>query len=183
MQIKKIYFFISLFLLGITINGQSLEKDAISKIALLEKLVKKAKKKNIDVLKEETTIRTAEVFLKFANWDENNIEKNTNAYKLVPSYKKDASKMAKELSNFERKDVNLMLDKAITEIKSLIAKRTFRKESPRVDWTKVTVDNDHLTFNNRPVFLADYTWKPKTKDLTEFHGNQDGFFFDAKLCY
>ena len=176
MQIKKIYFFISLFLLGITINGQSLEKDAISKIALLEKLVKKAKKKNIDVLKEETTIRTAEVFLKFANWDENNIEKNTNAYKLVPSYKKDASKMAKELSNFERKDVNLMLDKAITEIKSLIAKRTFRKESPRVDWTKVTVDNDHLTFNNRPVFLADYTWKPKTKDLTEFHGNQDGFF-------
>ena len=99
MQIKKIYFFISLFLLGITINGQSLEKDAISKIALLEKLVKKAKKKNIDVLKEETTIRTAEVFLKFANWDENNIEKNTNAYKLVPSYKKDASKFLISIFN------------------------------------------------------------------------------------
>jgi beta-galactosidase len=176
MQIKKLYFFISLFLLGITINGQSLEKKATSKIKVLENLVKKAKKKNIDVLKEETTIRTAEVFLKFANWDEKNVEKNTNAYKLVPSYKKDALKMAQELSTFERKEVNLMLDKAIAEINSLIAKKTLTKPIPKVYWSKVTVDNDQLTYNNRPVFLADYTWKPETNNLTEFHGNQDGFF-------
>ncbi|MGJ8744018.1 beta-galactosidase [Polaribacter sp.] len=164
------------FLSSIFVNAQSLEKEALTKIKTLEKLVKKAEKNNIDVLKEKTTIRTAEIFLKFANWDEKNIDKNTAHFKLVQSFNKDASKMANDLPTFERKDVNLMLDKAITEITSLIAKETFRKPSPNVDWSKVKVEKDQLTFNNRPVFLADYSWKPKTKELTEYHGNLDGFF-------
>ena len=164
------------FLASLFVNAQSLEKEALTKIKTLEKLVKKAQKKNIDVLKEKTTIRTAEIFLKFANWDEKNVDKNTAHFKLVQSFKKDASKMANDLPTFERKDVNLMLDKAISEITSLIAKKTFRKPSPNVDWGKVKVEKDQLTFNNRPVFLADYSWKPKTKELTEYHGNLDGFF-------
>lgn len=158
------------------VNAQSLEQEAISKIKTLEKLIKKAEKKNIDVLKEKTTIRTSEIFLKFANWDENNVEVNTKSYELVPSYKKEASKMAADLPDFERKEVNLMLDDAIENLELLIAKKIKRKPSPHVDWTKVSVEGDQLTFNNRPVFLADYTWKPDTKELTEYHGNQDGFF-------
>ena len=173
---KQILFYVVLFLSINLIQGQSLEKEANTKIKTLKKLVKKANKKGVDVLKEKTTIRTAEVFLKYANWDAKNIDANESLYKLVPSFKKDASKMAQDLPSFERKEVSLMLDKAILEIKSLIDKKTFRKPSPKVDWTKVSVENDQLTFNNRPVFLADYTWKPKTKELTEFHGNQDGFF-------
>jgi beta-galactosidase len=173
---KQVILYIVLFISVNLIQAQSLEKEAISKIKTLEKLIKKAEKKGIDVLKEKTTIRTAEVFLKYATWDEKNVEKNAQAFSLVPSYKKEATKMAKDLPSFEREDVNLMLDKSILEIKSLINKKTFRKESPQVDWTKVTIDNDQLTYNHRPVFLADYTWKPKIKELTEFHGNQDGFF-------
>lgn len=156
--------------------SQSLEKGALEKIKTLEKLIKKAENKNIDVLKEKTTVRTAEIFLKYANWDEKNVDKNTEYFKLVPSYKEEASKMAKELAHFERKDVNVMLDQSILDIQSLIDKKTFRKPSPHVDWTKVSVENDQLTFNKRPVFLADYTWKPDVKELTEYHGNQDGFF-------
>ena len=173
---KQVLFYVVLFLSANIVQAQSLETAANSKIKILEKLVKKAEKKNIDVLKEKTTIRTAEVFLKYANWDEKNIKTNESLYKLVPSFKNEAVKMAEDLPNFERKEVSLMLDKAISEIESLLAEKTFRKASPKVDWTKVTVENDQLTFNNRPVFLADYTWKPKTKELTEFHGNQDGFF-------
>ncbi|WP_405293686.1 alpha-amylase family protein [Algibacter sp. Ld11] len=172
----KYILFTLILTFSLFVNAQSLEHEANQKIEILEKLIKKAQKKDIDVLKEKTTIRTAEVFLKFANWDENNVEANTKAFKLVQSYKKEALKMAEELADFERKDVNLMLDESIEHLKSLISNKAFRKPSPKVDWTKVTVENDQLTFNNRPVFLTDYTWKPKIKELTEFHGNQDGFF-------
>ena len=173
---KFIQFLTVLFLATTCLQAQDLEKEAKVKIKTLKKLVKKANKKGIDVLKEKTTIRTAEVFLKYANWDEKNVKANESLFKLVPSFKKEASKMASELPDFERKEVNLMLDKAITEIKSLIANKTFRKPTPKVDWTKVSVDKDQLTYKNRPVFLADYTWKPNTRELTEYHGDQDGFF-------
>ena len=158
------------------INAQSLENDALSKIKTLNSLISKAEKKGIDVLKEKTTVRTAEIFLKYANWDEKNIDKNTSFFEHVPIYKKEASKYAEDLPDFERNDVVKMLDEATSYVQLLIDKKAFRKPSPHVDWTKVTVDNDQLTFNNRPVFLADYTWKPKVKELTEYHGNQDGFF-------
>ncbi|SDR70270.1 beta-galactosidase [Polaribacter sp. KT25b] len=179
---KKHYFFKYNFILALcmllsgVIFSQDLEKEAHQKIKTLEKLITQVNKKNIDVLKEKTTIRTAEIFLRFANWDEKNVDKNTKSFSLVNSYKKEAIKMAEDLANFERNDVNLMLDKAILELQAIVDKKAFRKNSPNVDWSKVTVDNDQLTFNNRPVFLADYTWKPNTKELNEFHGNQDGFF-------
>lgn len=114
--------------------------------------------------------------MKFANWDKENVDANAKLYKKVQSYKNEAQKLAEDLADFERNDVILMLDKSIADIKKLIAGETFRKESANVDWTKVTVDKDQLTYNNRPVFLADYSWKPDTKELNEYHGNQDGFF-------
>lgn len=172
---KKILFFIFL-LSSLVFKAQSLEDIAEGKIKSLEKLIKLAEKQDIDVLKEKTTVRTAEIFLKFANWDEKNVDVNIKLFKKVQSYRKEAEKMGNDLADFERNDVILMLDTSIKELNNLIDKKTFRKPSPNVDWAKVTLDNDQLTFNNRPVFLADYTWKPNTKELTEFHGNKDGFF-------
>ncbi|WP_303317254.1 sialate O-acetylesterase [Flavivirga abyssicola] len=154
----------------------SLKSQAKEKIKTLKNLIKKAEKKNIDVLKEKTTVRTAEIFLKFADWDEKNIEANLKLFKKVQSFKKDAVKMANNLPNFEREDVILMLDDATKTLNLLIEKKEFRKPSPKVDWTKITLDKDQLTFNNRPIFITDYTWKPNTKELTEYHGDLDGFF-------
>lgn len=174
-RFKQILFLIGIFL-SISIHAQDLEKEAHKKIKSIEKLIKKAEKKGIDVLKEKTTIRTAEVFLKYANWDENHIEANTKAFELVRKYKKNASEMVQNLADFERKDVVLMLDEATDNINLLLKKKAFRTPSPNVDWTEAFVDGDQITFEGKPVFLFDYTWKPKTKELTEFHGNQDGFF-------
>lgn len=172
---KKItILFICLF--SVQFYAQDLEKEALIKIKALEKLIKKAEKKGIDVLKEKTTVRTAEVFLKYANWDEKNTEANTKAFNLVSIYKNEAEKLAKELPDFERKDVVLMLDQATQELSLVLKKEIHRAPSPMVDWTKVTVDADQLSYKGKPVFLADYTWKPKTSELTEYHGNQDGFF-------
>ncbi|NIJ44832.1 beta-galactosidase [Wenyingzhuangia heitensis] len=172
---KKI-FLGCLLLLSFQFQAQTLEKQAKEKIKDLEKLIKKAEKKDIDVLKEKTSVRTAEVFLKYANWDEKNIEANTKAFKLVRKYKDNAVKMAKELADFERKDVNKMLDKAIEEITLVTKGKIERQTSPNVDWKKVSVDGDQLTYKNKPVFLTDYTWKPNVSELNEYYGNQDGFF-------
>ncbi len=163
-------------LIGIFTSAQSLEKEAKEKINNLEKLIKKAEKKGIDVLKEKTTVRTAEIFLVYANWDEKNIEENEAYFKKMALYKDQALEKAKELPDFERKDVVLMLNEAIEYLQLLLDKQVFRKPSPKIDWRKVSVEGDQLTFDKRPVFLADYTWKPNTKRLTEYHGDQDGFF-------
>ena len=173
---KNTLILICVVLFSTLISAQNQEDKAKAKIVLLSKLIKNAEQEGIDVLKENTTIRTAEIFLKFAKWDEKNVEENTKAFKLVPSFKNEALKLAEELVDFERKDINLMLDKSINDLELVLAGKKIRKPSPKVDWTKVTVDNDQLTYNNRPVFLADYTWKPNTKELNEYHGNQDGFF-------
>jgi len=167
--------FITALIFTFVLQAQ-VEQKANSKIKELNKLISVAEKKGIDVLKEKTTVRTAEIFLKYANWDEKNIEKNTGFFKQVPLYKKNALEMAVNLPDFERNDVLLMLNEATDYLQLLVDKKVFRKPSPQVDWSKVTVDGDQLTYNNKPVFLADYTWKPKVKELTEYHGNQDGFF-------
>ncbi|GAL81956.1 hypothetical protein JCM19274_136 [Algibacter lectus] len=150
-NLKKLIPFVFLMACTLT-NAQSLESQANAKIKTLETLIKKAEKKGIDVLKEKTTVRTAEVFLKFADWDDKNVDINIKLFKKVPSFKKDAVKMGNDLADFERKDVIAMLDEATEDLNELINKKAFRKPSPKVDWTKVTVDNDQLTFNNRPVF-------------------------------
>lgn len=163
-------------LFSFLLQAQSLEEVAKAKIATLKSLRDKANKKGIDVLKEDTTIRTAELFLKYANWDENNIKANEKAFSLVKIYADKAKEMAINLPDFEREDVIKMLDEATAYLKLLLDKKVFRTPSPKVDWSKVTVHKDELLFNNRPVFLADYTWKPNVEELSEYHGNQDGFF-------
>ena len=44
--------------------------EAIAKLEKLKGLVKKAKKQGIQTIREETAIRTAEIFLEYAKWDE-----------------------------------------------------------------------------------------------------------------
>ncbi|MCL5245318.1 beta-galactosidase [Cellulophaga sp. 20_2_10] len=163
-------------LFSFLLQAQSLEEVAKTKIATLKNLRDKANKKGIDVLKEDTTIRTAELFLKYANWDENNIQANEKAFSLVKIYADKAEEMAANLPDFEREDVIKMLDEATAYLKLLLDKKVFRTPSPKVDWSKVKVGKDQLLFNNKPVFLADYTWKPDAAELNEYHGNQDGFF-------
>ena len=173
---KLTKYIIIFFLSFSACKAQNLPTGAEEKIEALQKLIKTAEEKGIDVLKEKTTIRTAEIFLKFADWDAKNVDVNEKFFKKVPSYKENAEKLAQDLPAFERKEISLMLDKAERDLQKLISKEIYRKPSPNVDWTKVNVEGDQLTYNQRPVFLADYTWKPDGKLYNEYHGNQDGFF-------
>ncbi len=171
------YFLIPLFL-SFTFIGfaQTLEQQVRSKISELNDLIAEVDNKGIDTYKEKMTVRTAEVFLDYAIWDENNIAKNAEFFEKVPIYKDSAALMATNLPDFERRECLIMLEAAKQTLLQLNANEITRKTIPRIDWAEVTQDGPQLTFNNRPVFLNDYTWKPGLERLNEFHGNLDGFF-------
>ena len=156
--------------------SQTLEEQVQSKINELNSIISEAQTKGIDVYKEKMTVRTSEVFLDYATWDEENLTENTDYYKLVPIYKDSAQLMAEKLPAFERNECLVMLNESIATINKLINDEIRRPIIPRVNWTQVTHDDDQLTFNDRPVFVNDYTWKPSINKLTEYHGNLDGFF-------
>ncbi len=178
MKLKLTYLGALLLLITFTtsLSAQNLHKKAVKQIEALEDLIKQAKKSGINTLKEETSIRSAEIFLEYAAWDEKNVATNIKNFEVVDKYKNNAEKLAKELPDWERQEIIDMIDCSIAELNRVMAGEIVRLDTPNVDWAKVSVNNDELTYNNRPVFLSDWTWKPRIDKYTEYHGNQDGFF-------
>lgn len=173
---KKTYYILLLSFICNTPFAATLEEQARIKITALNTLITQAEAKSIPTLHEKTTVRTAEIFLDFANWDEANKNINTHLFSLVTSYKKDSTAMAELLPDFERQDVLNMLNASITKLQKLINGETRRLAVPNVDWSQATLDGDQITYEGKPAFLSDYTWKPSTSLLSEYHGQLDGFF-------
>ena len=161
---------------AIQISFAQLEQTALAKISELETLIVQAENEGLDVLKEKMTVRTAEVFLDFANWDEANIVENTSYFELVNIYADNATQMATDLPDFERNEVIIILDEAIAVINEVIAGTIVRKPTPNVNWENITVSGNEVLFDGQPVFLSDYTWRPSTPELNEFFGNKDGYY-------
>lgn len=177
--IKKVLytaFFIVITISVQTVTAETPAQKATTRMNTLKALMTQAETKGIDVLQEKTTIRTAEIFLKFADWDEAHQTDNTTCFLLVNRYKNNATEVAALLPDFERNDIVQMLDSSIAKLTKLVDGKLFRKAAPNLDWTQISNTGDQLIYNNRPCFPLDYTWKPSTAELTEFHGNLDGFY-------
>lgn len=172
---KRITFSLLIILLFVSAQAQNLQAVAQQKINELEALIKKAEKAKLDATREKMTVSTAAIFLKFADWDEAHHAENKEHFQLVPKYKANAESLATELPQFEIREVIAMLDTAMATLQGVLAGTIKRRPATNINWYKVTNDNHQLTYNGKPVFLHDYTWKPKTKELTEYLGNQDGF--------
>ncbi|MFR9557269.1 MAG: beta-galactosidase [Rikenellaceae bacterium] len=176
---NNIYIFAASLLFAATSTqsfAANLHKTAEKKIETLEKIISTAKKSGINTLKEQTTVRTAEIFLVYAAWDAKNIETNTKHFALAHRYKDEAERYARELADWERNDIIKMLDSSIEELNAVIAGDIKRLDTPNIDWSKVSVEGDELIYKGRPVFLTDWTWKPRIKKYCEYHGSQDGYF-------
>ncbi|MGA9639243.1 T9SS type A sorting domain-containing protein [Flavobacterium sp.] len=151
-------------------------QTAENKIVELQGLMSVAENKGIDVTKEKMTIRTAQVFLDYANWDQNNVTANTDAFSLVSIYKSNAAQMAQDLPGFERNDIILMLDDSKANLNKLISGQIKRKPTPIINWENILISGNKILHEGKPVFLSDFTWKPSIDKLTEFFGNQDGYY-------
>ncbi|GAF02157.1 beta-galactosidase [Saccharicrinis fermentans] len=164
------------FCFSLSVFSQSLNSQAEQKIKLLKEQVAKAEKKGLPVEREKMTLCTAQTYLTFADWDEENVVANTKYFKLVSIYKDQAEEMAQKLADWERNDVIKMLDSSIITVQKVLRGEIVRKETPKIDWARVKHEGDLLTFNGRPVFVADYTWKQEDSNWMEYYGAQDGFF-------
>jgi hypothetical protein len=157
-------------------EGQTLKEKVIQKRATLNALIIAAENLSIETLKEKLTVRTSEIFLDFADWDEANITKNTGYFEETWHYKGNASEMANLLPDFERQDILNMLNASIVHLTKVINGEIIRKPTPHVAWENVTHNGDQLLYEGTPVFLADWTWKPEASSLEEYHGQLDGHF-------
>jgi len=181
---KKTFFFVSLILLSMASQAQTLSDKVQHEIPRLEHLVKVAHKKGISTVKEQTALATAEVFSTYADWDSKHISFNKDNFSLLPPYNKDPMKWATLLPDFERQEILTMLIDAQEELSAVLDGQIRRLPSPDVDWSKLSVEQDHISYENKPVFLADWTWKPKNKLYSKYFGNLDGFLISlADLKY
>ncbi|MEO9476591.1 MAG: beta-galactosidase [Cyclobacteriaceae bacterium] len=167
---------IAIFSISYSGYSQTLEEIVNDRINVLDSLITASESSEIDALKEKQTIRTAEIFLGYADWDEQNVSLNTSYFEKDHHYKDNAEEMAKLLADFERQDIITMLDSGIATLERLIDKSINRVTAPNIDWSNVSHDGDQLTFEGRPVFLAGWTWKPKSDFYWDYHGQLDGHF-------
>ena len=179
MKSIRITILLVLFLGFLNSSYAQLEQTALTKINELNTFIAQAENAGLDVLKEKMTVRTAQVFLEYANWDEDNIAENTAYFELVSIYASNAAQLASDLPDFERNEIIIMLDEAITVIKEVIAGTIERKPFVNIDWTAISINNNQVLFNSTPVFLSDYTWRPSTANLNGFFGHKDGYFMTS----
>ncbi|TBR43124.1 glycoside hydrolase family 42 [Marinomonas agarivorans] len=143
------------------------EQQARAKITLLQNQVKDAKDKGFDTTREETTLWFANEFLKFANWDEANRDAVAFMFEQYYPYREKKDQLADDLPDFERKKVIEILDASIAELAQVISGKITRRPVPKVDWQNITVADNMLLSNGKPIFLYDYFSKSVGRPLTD----------------
>lgn len=144
-----------------------LEKQAVSKITVLQAKMDEATSKNLDVTREETIVWFAKAFLKYADWDEANQDSVIFGFDNYMPYKKDKVKLAAELPNFERRKVIEILDAGIRELTKVVDGDIKRRPVNKVDWKNIKVVDNQLLSNDKPIFLYDYFSKSVGRPLTD----------------
>lgn len=132
------------------------ENDALEKMGQLKTMMDKARTANIDVTREETVIWFSEQFLKFADWDEDNVEAIEAAFGYERYYAPDKEKMAAELPDFERKKVIQILDNAIDILGQELAGNIKRRPVKKVDWQNTKAGDNMFVSDGHPTFPYDY---------------------------
>ncbi|MFR9495992.1 MAG: beta-galactosidase [Rikenellaceae bacterium] len=181
---KKIISLLFAVALSITLASaasNNTEQQAKDKMEELTRLIEQAEAKGINTLKERTALRTAEIFMGYAAWDEANIETNIKHFSKVARYKKEATKYAELLPNFEREEIFKMMESSIAELGRVISGEIIRRPSPQIDWSKISIEEDQVLYEGSPVFLSDWTWKPEADNYTEYFGAMDGFFITPSV--
>lgn len=125
-------------------SSDKLRSDALSKMKQLEKLIDKAESKQINTLKERTALRTAEIWMIYADWDEQNVDKTQEHYELYEPYREKAREYAEMMPSFQRNAIVEMMDSSISALKSVLAGKSYRLDTPEVDWAEVYVEDDQL---------------------------------------
>ncbi|WP_083631354.1 T9SS type A sorting domain-containing protein [Labilibacter marinus] len=173
---KKIQVFMLIFLaISGQVLAQTLKEQANEKIALLEALIAEARGKGLDVEREEMGLHTAVLFMRYADWDEANVATNKLHFEAhaKSEFKTNAQQKAEELPDFERQEIINLLKTCIITIRLVIDGEIVRQSAPEIDWKQLVVEDNKITMDGKPVFLADYTWKSNEDELSKYYGATD----------
>ena len=139
-----------------SIAKSPLEVTARSKMVKLQTMMDEAKSKGLDVTREEAIVWFANEFLKFANWDESNMEAIEAAFGYERHFAPNKKQLAAELPDFERKKVIGILDAGIEELGKELRGEIRRRPVVKVDWQNTKAVDDMFVSNGKPIFLYDY---------------------------
>lgn len=174
---KKVIFFFTVIFFSIFSQAQTFRDKVQREMPKLEHLINVANQKGISTLKEQTALATAGVFFKYADWDSKHISFNKDNFSMLSPYKKDPLVWAKLLPDFERQEIVKMLIDAQKEITDVLNGKYRRLPSPNVNWAKLTVEGDQILYDKKPVFVADWSWKPNNVVYNKYFGHLDSFLF------
>ncbi|WP_299184063.1 beta-galactosidase [uncultured Aquimarina sp.] len=163
-------FLFLIFLIGCNLKSEKKHKtpkeEAISKIETLKSLMNEAKKKSIDVTREETTLWFSKEFIKFADWDEANKDAVSKLFGYERYYKPNKDSLAEMLPDFERRKVVQILDKSIEDLNKELKGEIKRRPVNKVDWQNAKAADNMFVSNGKPSFPYDYFSKTVGQPLT-----------------
>ncbi|MDQ8180313.1 hypothetical protein [Pelagicoccus sp. SDUM812005] len=142
------------------------ERKARVKQQTLLGMMEEAKAKGVDVTREETVVWFSEQFLKFANWDEENVEAVERLFGYERYYAQDKERLAAELPDFERKKVIEILEKGIETLGKELRGEIKRRPVNKVDWQNTVAGDNMFVSNGKPIFPYDYFSKTVGQPLT-----------------
>ncbi len=183
MSKTSLYIAASFFLATFTTFGTENPKIAQARQSMVElaDIITQAEGKSIDTIKERTALRTAEIFLAYADWDDAHLAENTAHFAKVARYKKEAAHYAQLLPDFERDEIIAMMQSSAADLQAVLSKKQMRRSSPDVDWSKLNINDAQITYQGKPIFLADWTWKPSNKRYTQYFGQMSGAFISPNM--
>lgn len=149
----------------------SLRREAVKRLERLKTLTANAKESGIDTARERVTIVTAEQFLKFADWDIEHTDElieECKAYYLIGDR---AEPYSKELPYREVREVRMIVDGAIAELRDVMQRPSSRRPVPDVDHAKLELRDGYLHFEGRPTFPSSISWMPREPELLDAFGN------------
>lgn len=162
-----------------TVVAQTTREAVEAKITVLEQLMQHAREKKIDVTREELAVHTAQLFLDYADYDEEHADVTLAVVKESAIYKNSADKVAAMLPEFQRKESLLLLETTTQTLQRELNGEIKRTPIPTQEWADVHIDGS--IFRNGkgdPVFLADNVWMPKSERYTKFYGNFSDYYMD-----
>lgn len=142
------------------------KEEAISKIEILKSLMNEAKKKSIDITREETTLWFSKEFIKFADWDEAHKDAISKLFGYERYYKPNKDSLAEMLPDFERRKVIQILDKSIEDLNKELKGEIKRRPVNKVDWQNAKAADNMFVSNGKPSFPYDYFSKTVGQPLT-----------------
>jgi len=154
----------------------SLRAEVVRRLDAFKQLTARAEEEGIDAARERVTITTAELFLKYADWDARHPDELKSAVGGWWRVRKQAEAISRELPRRELREVLAVLAAARAELTDVARRPTSRRASPRFDASALTLAKGYFHCGDRPVSPSSFVWMPNDEKLYEAYGEIGGTY-------